>query len=94
MARPRRPDEVPVGPLREAFERSGLSTNEVARRAGWLRHYVARNGRVRKMGDSTRVRRGLGLVATQGGWVRTHLTYDEAVALARALDVDPVDVGV
>jgi hypothetical protein len=69
---------VPVGRLREAFEASDVSASELARRLGWFKP------------DSGRVRRALfGLPSRPGGFVRA----ETAGALAEALGLDPVDVG-
>jgi hypothetical protein len=78
--------EVPVAPLREAFLRSGLSRCEVARRMGWGN----------KAGY--RASRALGLVPTpmRRGYPPKHIettSYDRAVQLARAIGIDPTDVG-
>lgn len=80
--------EIPVAPLREAFERSGLSASEVARRLGWTR----------TVPDSGRVLRQLGLYPTHNGHghgyrTRETMSDDRAAELARVLGVDPVDVG-
>jgi hypothetical protein len=85
-----RVQEVPNDGLRDAFVRSGLGASEVARRAGWLRP----NGLV----DDARVRTVLGLRATSshGGRyrsVRKAMSREDALALCRALHVDPVDAG-
>jgi hypothetical protein len=69
--------QVPVAPLREAFLRSGLTATEVARAAGWVRHQA----------DCARVARSLGLRGSQ-----EFVTYANALVLADAIGVDPVDV--
>lgn len=74
---------MPVGPLRDAWERSGLSLSTVARRLGRVYGGQA---------DTTYVRRRLGL-ASHHGAIQTHVGYDVAMQIAQALDVDPVDVG-
>ena len=77
--------EVPVDGLREAFERSGLTSGELARRLGWTKP------------DGYRVYRQLGLTAhhTHRGRVeyRQTMSYRRALEIAQALGVDPVDVG-
>jgi hypothetical protein len=47
--------QVNVGPLREAFERSGMSTRELALRMGWLKP------------DNGRVNRSLGITQYDPG---------------------------
>ena len=42
--------------------------------------------------DTSRLRRNLGLRPQQHGAITTHIPYDLAVGLCRALDLDPVDV--
>ena len=76
--------EVPVDGLREAFERSGLTSGELARRLGWTKP------------DGYRVYRQLGLTPHHSrGHVefRQTMSYDRALEIANALGVDPVDVG-
>jgi hypothetical protein len=53
-----RADHVPVGPLREAFDRSGVGATELARQLGWFDH--------RGFADGQRVRRVLGIAPTPG----------------------------
>jgi hypothetical protein len=83
-------------PFREAYERSGLSLSEVARRMGWMRS-VSRRPQDR-VGDSSRVGRVLGLrretpsTRNGGGAYRKYVRYSTAEALCRALDLDPLDV--
>ncbi len=81
---------VPVAPFREAFERSGMSASEVCRRLGWIDS--------RGKPESTRLLRSLGLKDHyhRDGVRRLtqNIDYERAVRIARALDVDPVDVGV
>lgn len=81
----RAPKSIDVEPLQRAFLESGLTASEVARRLGW-----EWNGRP----DTTRVRRRLGLVANSETGRCSHVWYRTAVDLARALDVDPFEVGV
>ena len=82
-------DRVSVEPLREAFLRSGLTLSELARRCGWVHNGKADvSGTARRLGlEPQRIRGGLGR--------KTELIdYERAVAVVKALDVDPVDVGV
>jgi hypothetical protein len=78
--------QVNVGPLREAFERSGMSTRELALRMGWLK---PDNGRVNRSLGITQYDPGHG----NGPRLRERIDYGRAIELARAMDVDPVDVG-
>jgi hypothetical protein len=76
--------EVPVAQLREAFERSGLSKGELARRLGWF------------AADTYRVGRALGIYRrhNNGPAKRQEFTsYENALALCRAMNCDPVDLG-
>lgn len=94
-----RPDvDVDVAPLRERFlilrSRDGVSPEEAALRAGWLFGSLV-NGVPR--GDGTRLLRRLGLLASCGssGWTVTRfVSYETAVVLCDALDVDYTEVGV
>jgi hypothetical protein len=72
--------EYDVAPFREAFERSGMSLTELARRMGWSRPDQPKAGRV------------LGYHRDHGRY-RQKLCHHTAVALCEALNVDPVDVG-
>jgi hypothetical protein len=72
--------EIDVRPFREAFEQSGLSLSEIARRCGWTRV------------DQPRAGRALGFHRDHGEY-RQRLRYETAVALMEALDLDPIDVG-
>ena len=86
---------VPREPFIEAYERSGLPANEVALRIG-----MTRKRRGRAEGDSTSLLRLLGLAPDVSRGYRSFrprdgdIDYDLGVRLARALDVDPVDLGV
>jgi DNA-binding Lrp family transcriptional regulator len=79
----------PVGPLREAFERSGKSTSDVARGMGWFKP----NGDTQE-GNVTAVL-GLRAVPTRKGcrYVRKTVDIDTAERLAKAIGVDPWEVG-
>lgn len=79
------PDRVENEALREAFLRSGKSLGEVAVACGW----------VKTSADTSRVARALGLIRSGGDRkVNRTLPYETAVALVRAMDLDPVDYGV
>ncbi len=95
------PDRVPLAPFREAFERSGITAHELAFRMGYMR----RNSKEPRHADTTRALRVLNLrpstASTKGGkYYPGHfkfddsVPYDVAVRLAKALSVDPVDVGI
>jgi len=82
--------EVPVAPLREAFECSTLGAADVARALDWYDH--------RGRADGHRVKRALGIKPVNFGhgygWKRIQSTsYDRALRIAYAIGVDPVDVG-
>lgn len=91
-------DLIPVAPLREAFEQSGLRACDVAHALGWTR----RDG---GSADTQRVRRSLGLTHYTSTWMKADGTrlktravnetigYDHAVRFAAAIGVDPVEVG-
>lgn len=84
---------VDVAPIREAFIRSGLSLQEVARELGYSRGGTKGQGRW----DSTRVARRLGMKPEHWGDKRhmvEKLRYEDAVLFVRAIGADPVDCGV
>ncbi len=94
-------DRVPLAPFREAFERSGLTANELAFRMGYMRA----NSTEPKHADSSRIQRLLnlrpGTASTKNGkYYPAHFKYNDtlpyelAVRLAEALGVDPWEVGV
>lgn len=72
-------------PLRRAFEtvqrEQGVTPNQIAERVGWVKP------------DGQRVRRSLGLKIEGRGHQGKYLSYENALALARAMGVDPVEVG-
>lgn len=78
--------EVPVGALREAFVASGLTVAEAARRYGCDAEHARRLLRGRPL-----IRRGKG---GQRWEVHTNsVAYETAIRWCRALDLDPVDLG-
>lgn len=80
---------VPNEPFRIEFEKRGESLSMLARRIGW----VSRRGQP----QTSRVARALGLMPDSDvapGHHRARIKYETAVTLCRALDLDPVDVGV
>lgn len=80
-------------PLCEAFERSGLSACELALRLGYTRLKAGRW----VLGDSAPVRRALGLrrVILRGERLPRQRFMQRKTALryAKALGLDPVDIG-
>lgn len=74
--------------VREAVEQSGLTWSEVADRLGWVSAGKP---------DTSRLQRRLGVIPTTGGRGPAKVTKtirpDIAAAILRAIDVDPVDVG-
>jgi hypothetical protein len=78
--------EVEVADLQEAFRRTGMTKCELAHRLGWMRPNV------------DKVNRYLGFRPDSGSRgvrkePRQRLSYEVALELADAMDVDPVDVG-
>lgn len=78
------PGMCPVAPLREAFERSGMTTGELARALGW----VGSNGST----DSGRVKRALGMTTNKGRAIE-HIRSERASVLAEAIGVAPHEIG-
>ena len=80
-------DRVPCAPLAEAFLNSHLTAPQIAHRLGWSDSRRA----------STQIRRALGLKRSRNGcgqWrYRETMPRELAARFARALDVDPVEVG-
>jgi hypothetical protein len=68
----------------------GHSWSELAMRCG----AIQRDRKGNQSGDTTWLKRRLGLMAESGGRPTTGLTYPAAVRLARGLGIDPVDVGI
>lgn len=93
---PARENLLPNAPIREAFEESGLSAGDVARRIDW----VVQRPRPRfepGVGDSARLKRSLGLMDSidKHGVRRRQTTINEetAAAIVEALGLFPADVG-
>jgi hypothetical protein len=96
-------DRVPLAPLQEAFAQSGLSATALATRLGWMRDKCGKlrvdgtYGPSRTIGDNRQVMRKLGLRDHVSGDRRrfraTTIEYGDALAVCRALNLDPVDVG-
>jgi hypothetical protein len=87
---------VDPAPLREAFQRSGLTANEVARRLDWMR--PPPKGKRSPVPDQGRLRAALGLKPYNPGHgyplrFRRGMRYETAELIARAIDVDPWEVG-
>ena len=84
--------DLPVEPFQRAFELSGLSAYELARRLGYLRNHRHKG----VVPDSTAALRLLGLRPHPGkGGAKTKRTVSFATAerLVEVFQVDPVDVG-
>lgn len=89
---------VDNGPLREAFLRSGMPAYRLAEALGWFKPPSGRwRGRGGPMPDDVRVRAALGLKGSfsrgYGPHYRKTLPHEQALAICRALDLDPVAVG-
>lgn len=84
-------DLVPNKVLRERFEEmrgKGMTVTDLAKELGW---------RSSNKWDTTRVNRVLGLATwkkTGGQRRQVFVTYEMAVCLCRALDMDPYEAGV
>jgi hypothetical protein len=86
-------DRVPAAPFRARYEElvaNGDTAGAIARRAGWTHHLGG--------GDTTYLKRLLGLKPwfnpEYGAyWGGEHTRYETAAKLAKAMDLDPVDVG-
>lgn len=77
-------------PLREAFERSGLSASEVARRAGYGHGDRANDAAVKAALGLKRCKvRGKDLRWT----IQKRMREDTALRFLEALSLDPVDIG-
>lgn len=94
---------VSNAPLRQAFLESGITANELAVRAGLMRRYSAprKSGIGRstwKGGDATAALRDLGLKPDIGkgiprGRMRERISEEKALRYAKALHLDPMDIG-
>lgn len=89
-----RPGTVAKEPIREAFERSGLSLSELCRRLGFVRRddkgYLVADTSIlsRKLGIQHYGRSPAGAAKRQ-----SNIQIDVAVRIVRALHLDPVDFG-
>lgn len=86
-------NSVPVGPLAEAVQRSGIPYAEIALRCGWTRNERGK----KRGGDATRLRRRLGIAeyTTRGKKHRQQfISYENAAIIAEAINVDPFEVGI
>lgn len=89
-------DSILIEPVRDAYQASGMTITELARALGW---YCGRQRghRIETMPDTQRVRRHLGLVKDKSGdrvpRVRKHMREKTALKFAKALDLDPRDLG-
>jgi len=78
---------IPNQPLREAFERSGLSPQQLACFLGKERT----TGGKYTCGDGGEIRRALGIRRDSEGNFRQEISEDKALAYIEALNLDPVD---
>jgi len=78
------PGEISTEKLRAAFEKSGLSKCQLARRLGWLK----------TIGNVHRVNETLGYEKASHGKERQRVTYRTAVRLAKAMDADFFELGI
>jgi hypothetical protein len=89
--------EVPIEPFRARYEqllKNGTSASEVARRMGFRASPTAR---VPGGADTQRLKRTLGLAPyyKRGKtYIGKGVTYETAVRLAEALEMDPAEAGV
>ena len=80
-----------VEPFRQAFLESSIDGEELDRRCGWSSSY---HRRVLGLRADVSTRHGRGGTTKRYRSVRTELSYEHAVALCRALDLDFVEWGV
>ncbi len=83
-------DRIPVEPIREAFQRSGLTLSELAKEAG-----LTARDKGKPKADTSRAARMLGLKAQKSGdgfhYINQFMRYENALRLVRAMGLDPVD---
>lgn len=91
-SRPSDPDSVESAGLRAALQRSETPTATVAQRMGML---MGGQGPRAAAGDGGALEKVLGIRPyARGGPLRTHISYDMAVRIVRAMDLDPIDYDV
>ena len=84
-------EHVPVGPLRDRYrqlEARGVTASDICRELGWF---------LGGKPDVTRLKRRLGItpnISRGERLLQTHMGYEMAVALAKAMDLDPFEAGV
>ena len=85
--------------IREAAEEvaAEIGWNEIAKRLGWLRKGGGKQGskdrkRASNQGETSALKRRLGLATEQGMPLSKRIRYDIAVDICRAIGRDPVDV--
>lgn len=86
--RPAEQKMVPNKPLREAFEQSGLTPQQLACFLG-----KERISGGHACGDGGEVRRTLGIRKDSGGKYRQFMSEEKALEYIEALNMDPVDFG-
>lgn len=91
--------EVPVDRLRDEAIRQhehGVTWAGMCRRIGWYRNYGGTEA------DTSRLKRALGIAREQHSQQRSprkcyfymkSMSYEQALLMCKALDVDPVDIG-
>lgn len=80
--------EVDVAKLRRAFERSGLSKSELARRMGWM------NPRIQAVNQTLGYSADPSHNGEPRGKKRQKVCYDLAVRLVAAMNADPFECDV
>lgn len=80
--------EVETEKLRRAFERSGMTKDELARRMGWVRPNIDKLNRALGYRPDSNSHGGV------RSEVRKKTSYSLAVRLAKAMDADLVECGV
>lgn len=88
---------VPVDGLREAVQRSLTPRSDICRELGWVRTRESASGTLTIL-DVRRLARCLGEIPF-GGDKNRHITKrtvraDTALAIVRAINLDPVDIGI